>query len=53
MPLSLLLTVTWPFWAFRFVLPLTPFLYVYFVNGLELLAGQARRATVVRIARRA
>jgi hypothetical protein len=49
-PLSLLLTVTWPFWAFRFVLPLAPFFYVYLVNGLEVLAGEARRASVVRIA---
>ncbi len=26
----------WPFWSFRFVLPLTPFLYLYFVKGLTL-----------------
>jgi hypothetical protein len=49
-PVSLLLTVTWPFWAFRFVLPLAPFLYFYLVSGLEVLAGEARRASVVRIA---
>ena len=33
-PVSLVITVLWPFWSFRFVLPLTPFLYLYFVNGL-------------------
>jgi hypothetical protein len=31
--------VLWPFWTFRFVLPLVPFLLVYFVLGLESLAG--------------
>ena len=33
-PISLLITVLWPFWSFRFVVPLTPFLYLYFVKGL-------------------
>ena len=33
-PISLLITLFWPFWSFRFVLPLTPFLYLYFVKGL-------------------
>jgi hypothetical protein len=33
-PLSLVITLLWPFWTFRFVLPLTPFLYLYFVKGL-------------------
>ena len=33
-PISLLITLLWPFWSFRFVLPLTPFLYLYFVKGL-------------------
>ena len=35
-PVSLVITVLWPFWSFRFVLPLTPFLYLYFVKGLTL-----------------
>jgi hypothetical protein len=48
-PLSLALTVTWPFWAYRFVLPLAPFLYFYLVSGLEVLAGEVHRARVVRI----
>jgi len=33
-PVSLVITVLWPFWSFRFVVPLTPFLYLYFVKGL-------------------
>jgi hypothetical protein len=42
-PISLLITVFWPFWSFRFVLPLVPFLYLYFVKGLT----QAAAARVV------
>ena len=38
----------WPFWSFRFVLPLTPFLYLYFVNGLTR-AAAARVALLVVI----
>jgi hypothetical protein len=33
-PISLLITVLWPWLTFRFVVPLTPFLFLYFVNGL-------------------
>ncbi len=45
-PISLLITVVWPFWSFRFVLPLTPFLYVYLVKGLVHVAA-ARIALLV------
>ena len=38
-PISLFDYVLWPFWSFRFVLPLTPFLYLVFCEGL----GQGRR----------
>jgi hypothetical protein len=31
--------VLWPFWTFRFVLPLVPFLLIYIVLGAETLAG--------------
>ena len=41
-PISLVITLLWPFWSFRFVLPLTPFLYLYFVKGLM-------RADAVRV----
>jgi hypothetical protein len=33
--LSLALTFVWPFYTFRFILPLAPFLYFYFVQGLR------------------
>ena len=35
-PISLAITILWPFWSFRFVLPLTPFVYFYFVRGLSI-----------------
>lgn len=44
-PLSLALTVLWPFWTFRFLLPLTPFLLLYFVRGV-LSLGRARAARI-------
>jgi hypothetical protein len=47
-PISLLMTLVWPFWSFRFVLPLTPFLYLYFVRGLTRVTA-ARVALVVII----
>ena len=47
-PISLLITLLWPFWSFRFVLPLTPFLYLYFVKGLTQLSA-ARVALLVII----
>jgi hypothetical protein len=42
--LALTMIILWPFWTFRFVLPLVPFLLCYFVSGLEALAGAAARA---------
>jgi hypothetical protein len=33
-PISLTITLLWPFWSFRFVLPLTPFLFLYLAKGL-------------------
>jgi len=38
--------VIWPFWTFRFVVPLSPYLMFYLVDGMTLLAPQS----VVRIA---
>ena len=37
--LALGMIVLWPFWTFRFVLPLVPFLFVYLVLGAEAVAG--------------
>ena len=42
-PLSLALIVAWPFWTFRFVLPLAPFLLVYLVDGLRAVTPAASR----------
>jgi hypothetical protein len=51
--LSLGMVVLWPFWTFRFVLPLTPFLLGYLVTGVEMLGAAAARssrpATVVSV----
>jgi hypothetical protein len=43
-PISLTIILLWPFWTFRFVVPLTPFLFVYVVEGMRL-------AAPVRVAR--
>lgn len=40
-PLTLVIVLLWPYWSFRFVLPLTPFLLFYFARGLQLLAPRA------------
>ena len=45
-PIALAIVLLWPFWSFRFVLPLTPFLFCYFAIGLHTLTGSPR---VVRI----
>jgi hypothetical protein len=45
-PVSLGITLLWPFWTFRFVIPLAPFLFVYLVAGIRTLAPPS----VVRIA---
>jgi hypothetical protein len=37
-PLSIGLIVSWPQWAYRFVLPLAPFIFVYVINGLRALS---------------
>lgn len=42
-PLSLAVIVAWPFWTFRFILPLTPFLLVYLVEGLRAATPGASR----------
>jgi hypothetical protein len=43
-PISLGIVFLWPFWTFRFVVPLTPYLFFYLIAGLRTLAP-------VRIAR--
>ena len=46
-PLSLAVIVSWPFWTFRFVLPLAPFLLIYMVDGLRAVTPAASRVPVL------
>ncbi|MGH9220468.1 MAG: hypothetical protein ACRD1W_14270 [Vicinamibacterales bacterium] len=45
-PVSVAIVLVWPFWSFRFLVPLTPFVFLYFVAGVHLLT---RSIQVVRI----
>lgn len=38
-PISLGITLVWPFWTFRFVVPLAPFLFFYLVAGIRTFAA--------------
>jgi hypothetical protein len=50
-PISLVLTLIWPFHTFRFVLPLAPFLYFYLIQGLRIPTGfSAARIAILTIA---
>lgn len=42
-PMSLAVIVAWPFWTFRFILPLAPFLVIYLVDGLRAVTPAASR----------
>lgn len=46
-PISLAVVLLWPFWSFRFVLPLTPYLFFYLVIGLQVVT---RSPQVARMA---
>ena len=46
-PIAVGIIVIWPYRSFRFVLPLTPFLLLYFVRGLQLLAPKAVRGVLL------
>lgn len=48
-PLSLGVIVAWPFWTFRFVLPLAPFLLIYMVDGLRAVTPAASRVPTLAI----
>jgi hypothetical protein len=43
-PVSVVIILIWPFWSFRFLLPLTPFLIVYLVAGITTLAAWVQRS---------
>jgi hypothetical protein len=56
-PIALMVVLLWPFWTFRFVLPLTPFLMAYLLAGFQAVvarlspaAGAERALPVLRIA---
>ena len=48
-PLSIGLIVLWPFWAYRFVLPLAPFLFFYLLAGIRTIAPAMPVARVALI----
>lgn len=37
-PISLAIILLWPFWTFRFVVPLAPYLFLYLVAGIRTVA---------------
>jgi hypothetical protein len=41
-PVSIAIVLLWPFWSFRFLLPLTPFLFLYLVCGVQVLTRSTR-----------
>lgn len=45
-PVCIAVVLLWPFWSFRFVLPLTPFLFFYLVTGLNVLTRSPQFARV-------
>lgn len=45
-PVSLGIILAWPFWTFRFILPLAPFLFFYLIEGIRAVAP----ARVARLA---
>jgi hypothetical protein len=41
-PIALAIVLVWPFWSFRFVLPLVPYLFFYFLEGITTMVGWVR-----------
>lgn len=48
-PITLGIIVLWPFWSFRFIMPLTPFLLFYLVRGLQVLAPRSANLVLVSL----
>jgi hypothetical protein len=48
-PLAIAMIALWPFWTFRFLLPLVPFLFGYLVMGAEALAHAIGRVSPRRV----
>ena len=49
-PLALAMIVLWPQWTYRFVLPLTPFLFLYLLFGLQAVVRGWRRVARIALA---
>jgi hypothetical protein len=45
-PVALAIVLLWPFWCFRFVLPLAPFLLFYFSAGMQAITRSWRVARI-------
>ena len=45
-PVALAIILIWPFWSFRFLLPLAPYLFFYFIAGIQSLASPLRPVKV-------
>jgi hypothetical protein len=41
LPIALGIIMLWPFWSFRFVIPLTPLIVFYFTKGLQVFSPRA------------
>jgi hypothetical protein len=46
-PIAIAIILVWPFWSFRFVLPLTPFLFFYLIEGLQVVTRSLRATRIV------
>jgi hypothetical protein len=46
-PVAVAIVLLWPFWSFRFVLPLTPYLFFYLVAGLQALTRSPQAIRIV------
>jgi len=49
-PISLAIAILWPWWTFRFIVPLTPFLFVYLIEGASAIDLRVARVVVMTIA---
>ena len=48
-PVAVAIVLLWPFWSFRFVLPLTPYFFFYLVAGLQVLMRSAQVTRIVML----
>jgi hypothetical protein len=48
-PIALAIVLVWPFWSFRFVLPLVPYLFLYFIEGIAMVVRWIRVGPLRRV----